>query len=123
AEHPAAEHFVSDGRGLIFAFGDHYALAGSQSVGLYDDGSVEVRKRIANVFRRIANRIMSGGNTVALQEFLGKALAGLEPGSGLGWAECAPASSREFVDQAEHERQFGTHNCEVGLDLVRERDH
>ena len=123
AQHPAAEHFMGNGRGLFFALGDDHALAGCQSVGLYHNRSMEVRQRIAHLFRGIADRIMRRGNVVALQEFLGKALAGFKLRGGLRWPESAPASPREFIHHAEHQRQFRPHDREVGLDLVGKRDH
>ena len=84
---------------------------------------MEVWQRIAHLLRRIADGIMRRGNAVALQEFLGKALAAFQLRGSLGGAERAPASAREFVHHAEHQRQFRPHDGEVGLNLVRERDH
>ena len=114
---------MGDGRSLVFGLGDDYTLAGGESVGLYHDRSMEVRQRVVHLLRSIADRIMRRGNVVALQKFLGKALAAFQLSGGLRWPERAPASPREFVHYAEHQRQFRPHDGEVGLDLVSERDH
>ena len=84
---------------------------------------MEVRQRIAHLFRRIADRIMRRGNAVALQKFLGKALAGFKLRGGSGRTERTPASSREFVHHPQHQRQFRPYDREVRLDPIRERDH
>ena len=82
-----------------------------------------MRQRVAHLLRRIADRVMRSRNMVALQEFLGKAFARFKLRGRFRWAEGAPASSREFVHYAEHERQFRPDDGKVGLNLIRERDH
>jgi hypothetical protein len=82
-----------------------------------------VGQGVAYLFGGITDRIMRRGNMVALQEFLGKALAGFELSRGHGGAEGAPASSGEFVDHAEHQRQFRADHGEIGLDAIGEFDH
>jgi hypothetical protein len=60
---------------------------------------------------------------MALEEFLGEALAGFESRGGAGGADGAEAAAGEFVDDTEHEREFGTDDGEVGLELVGEGEH
>ncbi len=82
-----------------------------------------MRQGVAHLFSRIADRIMSRWNAVALQEFLGKALARFQLRGGPSGAKCAPASSGEFVHHAEHQRQLRADHGEIGLDVIGEFDH
>ena len=66
----------------------------------------------------IADRVVRGGDAMPLQEFLGETLAGFQLGRRFGGAEGAPAAAGEFVHHSEHQGQFGTDHCEIGLDLA-----
>jgi len=66
---------------------------------------------------------MSGWNAVALQELFGKTLTAFELRGGFCRTKSAPPATCEFVDYAEHERQFRAHDCKVGLNPIRQGDH
>ena len=97
---------------------DDYTFAPGESIGLDNDRSVEMREGRADIFRGIADRVMRSGNVVALQEFLGEALTGFKLGGSPGRAERSPAALVEFVHYPEHQRQFRSNDCEIGLNLV-----
>jgi hypothetical protein len=107
AEECAGEDLRGGFFGLGVGVAEDYALASGESVGLDDDRCTEAGKFAAKVFEAAADAVGGGGNFVALHEVLGKGLAGLQAGSGLGGAEDAETEALELIDQAEREREFG----------------
>ena len=57
---------------------------------------------------------------MALHEFLGEALAGLELCGRAGWAEDGPATALKLVDHAQGEWKFRTNHREIRLQVGRE---
>src|SRR6266704_7134065 len=79
---------------------------------------MEVRQRRRDLIDGGANGIVGGGNVVALQEFLGKALAGFQARGRLRWPKNSPTATGELVHDAERQGKLGTDNRQAGLDAA-----
>ena len=94
---------------------DEDALAGGKTISFDDDGRVEVAESLFELGGGGANCVFGRGNLVALHELLGEGLAGFEAGGGLSGSEDAETAGLESVNDAEGERQLGSHDGEGGL--------
>ena len=112
-----------DGRqGLLDGGGDDNTLAGGQAVGLDDDGSTSLRVYRPGAALGIGEGGVAGCRYgVAAAEILGEGLRAFEPGRSRGWAERADTGLGQPVDEAEHQRQFGTDDDEAYVLAPRQR--
>ena len=101
--------------GLGAVGGNDDAFAGSETVGLDDDGQAELaaRNHLVRIVCGVADAKPGGGNSVARHERLGERLAALELGGGARRAEDAVASIAKAIDETAIERQLGADDCEV----------
>src|SRR5579859_2477048 len=74
---------------------------------------MKVAERGTDLIDRITDGKVSGRNPVALQKFLGEALARLKLRGGLGRAEDAPSPAVELIHDTEGERKFGAYHGQV----------
>ncbi len=121
-EHLAAKHLIGGGDGFFFRIGDDDAFASGESVRFDDQRRAEMIERGVQFGGVRYLRVARGWNAMALHEGLGKALAGFQLSSGLCGSEDGPASATEFIDDAEHERQLGSDDGEVRMDLIGKGD-
>ena len=113
-----AQHLFRGALRVFFRLRDHHALARRQPVGLDHDRRMEKLEGFLNIFFLGADGVFRGRNAVPLHEFLGEALAGFKLRGSAGRPEDRPAAPLEFVYHSEGERQFGTHDGEVGAEGV-----
>ena len=92
--------------GRLVRLADHDALAGGESVRLYDERQAlrahEIRIEIGGGEGGIAGR----GNAVPLQELLGECLRSFEARGSARGPEASAARRREAVDDAGNERRL-----------------
>ena len=100
-----------------------HALAGRQAVGFDHDGWMEDLDGFLQLRGRGADGIVGGGNVVALQEALGKALAGFKHGGAARWPEDAESPLLQGIDNAQREGQLRADDGEAGLFRLGEADH
>ena len=92
AEQSAGEHLGGCLFGFEVGVADDDALACGEAVGFDDDGDGEAAELFADLFERGAEGVGRSGDVVALHEFFGEGLAGLELRGVLGGAEDAVAA-------------------------------
>jgi hypothetical protein len=110
-----------DGRAARLA--DDHTLACGQPIGLDHDGRVEDFDSFLQFGNGGADGVVGGGNIVPLQKALGEALAALKHGRGAGGAKDAQAALLQGIHNAQRERQFRSHNDQVGLLGLGQADH
>src|SRR6185369_13138336 len=121
-EHLSTEHVCSGGDRFFFGLGDDDAFAGGESVGFNHQRRTEMIESGVKLGDIRDLRVVRGRNAMALHKSFGEALTGFQLSGSLRGTEYGPTATSEFVDDAEHERQFGSDDGKVWLDLVGERD-
>ena len=117
----AVLHGGADGlAGLLAAHGDRDALAEGEAVGLDDDGDGRGFDVGHGGVEVVEDLVGGGGDAVFLHESLGKDLAALDLGGGLGGAEGGGADVLKGVGHAEAEGIVRGDYGEVGADLPGE---
>ncbi len=115
AEGSAQHDGVDRGDRLLDAAGDHHPFAGSQAVGLDDDGSTLPFNELDSQVAVDKGVVGGGGDTVLGHNILGERLAPLDAGRRPVGAENGQSGSAKAVDDAQGERQFGADNGQPDL--------
>ena len=103
AQHAAAEHFICDRSRFILALGDDHAFASSQAIRFHHYGSRKMRKRLANLIRRITNCVVRCWDVMTVQELFCEALARFQLCGGLRGTKRSPAAACELVHDPQHQ--------------------
>ena len=123
AQQRAGEQALRGFDGGMARGADDDALARGQAVGLDHDGRMEKFDGLLDLGGGGADGVVGGGDVVALQEALGKALAGLEHGGGAGGPKDAQAALLKGVHDAQRERQLRADDGQAGLLGLGQADH
>ena len=98
---------------------DDNALAGRQSVRLYDHRIIEVLECIHRGGSSFHPRESGRGDSYPLHEFLRVDLAAFKLGLFLGWSEYGPAGDTELVHDTRDQRSFWPNNGEIHPERYR----
>ena len=79
-----------------------------------------MRQSVADILRTITDRIMRGGNVMALHELFRETLAGLQLRGSLRGTEYAVSVSSKFIDDTQLQRQLRADHSEIRLDALRQ---
>jgi hypothetical protein len=101
--------------GRLTRWADDDAFAGSQSVGLNDNGRMEELNRFFELLGGCAHGVICSGDVMALQKVFGEALAAFKHGGGTRRAEDTHAVQLKSVDYAQRQGQFRANDGEVWL--------
>ena len=113
AELVAGQHVVDGGVRFSQRHGDDNAFAGSEAVGLDDDGCA-LLVDVGMCCGRLEKSLKTGSrNVVTSHETLGEILGGFELGGFLGRAENLQATVAENVHHAGRQRCFGADHCQM----------
>src|SRR5262249_47930662 len=108
--------------GLIFGPADDNSFPGGESVSFDHYRRAEPRELMLDVGIGSADRVVSGRNAMALQKLFCEGLARFKLCGRFRWAENRPSATRKLVHHPQLKRQLGSHNCQIRLELARQRD-
>src|SRR5579864_4863440 len=98
--------------------GDYHALARSESIGLYYEGSAEQRQGLLNLPSRIADRVVGGRDMHPVHELFGESLAGFEMRGFLRGTKNGKTTALKLVDHSQTQREFGANDRQIRFELV-----
>ncbi len=100
-----------------------YALAGTQSVRLNHNRPSHGTQRAVNIGGRVIRAVyLCRGNAMPSEKLFRENFASFELGGLLRRANNSPIPSSKRIRQPIHQRQFRSHNGQIGMDFLGKRD-